>query len=280
MQRALGEATGHFFLFRHFDFERFGTLVLLVPVAKRLRRGVTAGAPAIVSGFHFESFGRVAAECGVRPTGRSNMLGSEQRGSQLQLALGSKKVLKIDSDMPYPSFYVCLFLIALIPPLPGCAGDGKPDLECQIERSRKQRIEGGDFDDKTERVSFDIKLTNKNWKEPVEGVRGIFYIFGESVHDRKAFKLVLKEDFDVHIEPRGTFETSTPVATMMYDTTGASFGEKYRGWVLVLENRDGDTFYENASSVFMKETGLLAKLGIGDFCDREGKPVPEPQRAR
>lgn len=200
----------------------------------------------------------------------------------MRLAQGSKNVLKIDSSMksssPLASVVVLTLLTALLPSWPVRAADGKPDLECQVERSRKMRIEGGDHDDKTERVSFDIKLTNKNWKEPVEGLKGIFYVFGESVHDRKAFKLVQKEDFDVQIEARGTFETSTPVATMKYDTTFASFGEKYRGWVLMLENEDGETVYEDASSVFMKETARLAKLDIGDYCDREGKKIPEPQR--
>lgn len=171
-----------------------------------------------------------------------------------------------------------LLVSALVPSQPLCAADGEPDLECLVERSRKMRIEGGDHDDKTERVSFDVKLTNKNWKEPVEALKGIFYVFGESVHDRKAFKLVQKEEFDVEIEPRGTFETTTPVATMKYDTTFASFGEKYRGWVLMLQDEDGDTVYENASSVFMKETARLAKLDVGDYCDREGKKVAEPQR--
>jgi hypothetical protein len=171
-----------------------------------------------------------------------------------------------------------LVLLACAQPWSLSAADEKPDLECQIERSRKMRVEGGDHDDKTEKVSFDIKLTNKNWKDPVEGLTGVFYVFGESVHDRKAFKLVQKESFDVEMEPRGTFETSTPVAEMKYDTTFASFGEKYRGWVLMLENGDGETVYENASSVFMKETARLAKLDVGDYCDKDGKKVAEPQR--
>lgn len=175
---------------------------------------------------------------------------------------------------------LCLtvLLIACGQPWAASAAEEKPDLECLIERSRKMRIEGGDHDDKTERVSFDIKLTNKDWKNPVEGLTGVFYVFGESVHDRKAFKLVQKESFDVDIEARGTFETTTPVAEMKYDTTFASFGEKYRGWVLVLENDDGETVYEDASSVFMKETARLAKLDVGDYCDREGRKMPEPQR--
>lgn len=178
-----------------------------------------------------------------------------------------------------PSRLFLLLLLAALPPSqPLCAADGEPDLECLVERSRKMRIEGGDRDDKTERVSFDLKLTNKKWKEAVEDLRGIFYVFGESVHDRKAFKLVQKEEFDVAIGPRGTFETTTPVATMKYDTTFASFGEKYRGWVLLLEDEEGKTVYENASSVFMKETSRLAELDVGDYCDREGRKIPEPQR--
>lgn len=181
---------------------------------------------------------------------------------------------------PFPRRRLSLLLVLLACAQPWglSAADEKPDLECQIERSRKMRVEGGDHDDKTEKVSFDIKLTNKNWKDPVEGLTGVFYVFGESVHDRKAFKLVQKESFDVEMEPRGTFETSTPVAEMKYDTTFASFGEKYRGWVLMLENGDGETVYENASSVFMKETARLAKLDVGDYCDKDGKKVAEPQR--
>lgn len=214
-----------------------------------------------------------------------NCLGKQSRQSESRLCLAQdgKNVLKIDSvTKHHPSFCFRLFLpvlvCALLPWQPLCAADAEPDLECLVERSRKMRIEGGDHDDKTERVSFDVKLTNKNWKEPVEDLKAVFYVFGESVHDRKAFKLVQKEEFDVEIEPRGTFETTTPVATMKYDTTFASFGEKYRGWVLVLEDEDGDTVYESASSVFMKETARLAKLDVGDYCDREGKKVSEPQR--
>jgi hypothetical protein len=46
----------------------------------------------------------------------------------------------------------------------------------------------------------------------------------------------------------------------------------------MLENGDGETVYENASSVFMKETARLAKLDVGDYCDKDGKKVAEPQR--
>ena len=170
-----------------------------------------------------------------------------------------------------------LLLIIGTPCLPASAPE-RPDLECKVERSRKMRVEGGDHDDKTERVSFDIKLTNRNWKKAVTELTGTFYVFGESVHDRKAYKLVQKETFGIDIDARGTFETSTPIAEMKYDTTFASFGEKYRGWVLVLQNGDGDTVYENASSVFMKDSEPLATLDVGDYCNRDGKKISEPKR--
>jgi hypothetical protein len=174
---------------------------------------------------------------------------------------------------------LALFLaLAFVAPWTAPAAEKEPELECQIKRSRKMRIEGGDYDDKTEKISFDITLTNKHWKEPVSGLNGVFYVFGESVHDRKAFKLVQKENFRVEIEPRGTFETTTPIAEMKYDTTGASFGEKYRGWVLCLENEEGLKVYEEASSAFIKDTTPLAKLDVGEFCDREGKLIAKPER--
>jgi hypothetical protein len=171
-------------------------------------------------------------------------------------------------------------LLALFwPPAAGAQSTlQKPQLDCLVERSRKVRIEGGDHDDKIERVSFDINLTNKNWKEPVEGLTGTFYVFGQSVHDRKAFKLVQKETFPVEIDARGKFTATTPVAEMKFDTTFASFGEKYRGWVLRLENGDGDTVFEQASSVFLSDTEQLPKLAVGEFCDKETKKIAEPQR--
>lgn len=182
-----------------------------------------------------------------------------------------------------PGHYRLLALASLLavlwPPAAGAQSTlNKPQLDCVVERSRKVRIEGGDYDDKTERISFDINLTNKNWKEPVEGLTGTFYIFGQSVHDRKAFKLVQKETFPVQIDARGKFTTTTPAAEMKFDTTGASFGEKYRGWVLRLENGDGDTVFEQASSVFISDTERLPKLAVGDFCDKEAKKIAEPQR--
>lgn len=164
------------------------------------------------------------------------------------------------------------------PALDVLAQTSKPQLECLVERSRSVRIEGGDFDDRTERVCLDVTITNKNWSQPAGDLRGTIYIFGESVHDRKACKLLQKETFPFDLEKRGSFKTTTPEVELKWDKTGASFGDKYRGWVLRVESASGELVIEEKSSPFIGDTSDLPLLKTGSYSDKNCRPVPEPKR--
>lgn len=160
----------------------------------------------------------------------------------------------------------------------GFAQSGSPQLECTVNSSRKTRIEGGDHDDKTQRVSFDIILRNKSLSTATGPLNAMFYTFGESVHDRRAFKLLQKEPFDFDLDPRGSHNHATPQIELKFDTTGLSFGEKYRGWILQVHNEEGEMVFEQKSAGFLNDTTNLASLKIGEFYNQNAEPIPEPKR--
>ncbi|MBE2179222.1 MAG: hypothetical protein IAE97_02005 [Chthoniobacterales bacterium] len=153
-----------------------------------------------------------------------------------------------------------------------------PQLECLVTKSKKTRIEGGDYDDKTQRVAFDINVINKSMSGTTGPLQAVFYSFGESVHDRKAFKLLQKDVFDFDLAPRGSVNHTTPEIELKFDTTNASFGEKYKGWVLLVTDGEGKTVFEQKSSVFIAEATNLPNLKIGDFCNKNAEPIPAPAR--
>lgn len=153
-----------------------------------------------------------------------------------------------------------------------------PQLECLLTKSKKTRIEGGDYDDKTQRVAFDINVINKSMSASTGPLHAVFYSFGESVHDRKAFKLLQKDVFDFDLAPRDSANHTTPTIELKFDTTNASFGEKYRGWVLLVTDEEGKTVFEQKSSVFIADATNLPNLKIGDFCNKNAEPVPAPKR--
>ena len=59
--------------------------------------------------------------------------------------------------------------------------------------------------------------------------------------------LLLKENFTFSLPARGTHEFSTEEAVTRYDTTGARFGAKYEGWVLVVRDKSDKIIMTKAS---------------------------------
>ena len=131
----------------------------------------------------------------------------------------------------------------------------------EVVRNRRSRTEGGDFDDKKERIEMKVKLANPDPKLSVEKWKGEIYVFCESILDRSAIKLVITQQFDVAISSRGNQEFVTEQAETMYDTTGARFGFRYEGWVLLVKDGAGKVLIAKATSPNLlkgveKATGL------------------------
>lgn len=118
----------------------------------------------------------------------------------------------------------------------------------EVVRNRRSRIEGGDFDDKKERIEMRVKLTNTDTKLAAEKFKGEIFVFAESILDRNALKVLNAENFDFSLPPRGTHEFTTAEVETMYDTTGARFGYRYDGWVVRLRDGAGNIALIKSSS--------------------------------
>lgn len=123
-------------------------------------------------------------------------------------------------------------------------------------RSKKTRVQGGDFDDKTDRISFKLKFTNTDTKASFQDLQGEFYIFAESITMKKAYQVLGVEKFDLSLAPRASQEVTTAEVFTKFDTTDARFGAKYESWALVVRDSTG--------AVVMKKASLARWLGVAE----------------
>jgi hypothetical protein len=121
-------------------------------------------------------------------------------------------------------------------------------LIVDVTRMKRSRTEGGDFDDKRDRIEMKVKISNSDNKLSADKLKGEIYIFGESILDRTAVKLLGAQQFEFSLPPRGTHELVTEEVETMYDTTGARFGHKYEGWVLKVQDSAGQLILAKGSS--------------------------------
>jgi hypothetical protein len=149
----------------------------------------------------------------------------------------------------------------------------KPSLTCTADRSRSVRIQGGDWDDKTEKIQFDLSIRNNSMSKPTGELTATFFVIGEDAGERKKYKLLQKEKIDFSLESRGTHTATTPEVKLKWDNTDAIFGEKYRGWVMLVKDDTGEVVSEAASSSFLDSTAYLDEMSVGDYLDDSGEPT-------
>lgn len=155
--------------------------------------------------------------------------------------------------------------------LSAAPGD-KPSLTCTADRSRSLRVKGGDWDDKTERIQFDLSVRNNSMSKPTGDLSATFFVVGEDAGERGKYKLLQKEEMSFSLEARGTHEATTEQLTLKWDNTDAIFGEKYRGWVLQVRDDTGEIVSEASSSSFLRSTAYLEDMDVGDYLDKSGEP--------
>jgi len=151
----------------------------------------------------------------------------------------------------------------------------KPNLTCTADRSRSVRIKGGDWDDKTEKIQFELAIRNNSLSKPTGELSAMFFVIGEDAGERNKFKLLQKEEMNFSLEARDTHEATTEEITLKWDDTDAIFGEKYRGWVLQVRDDANEIVSEASSSSFLRSTAYLADMDVGDYLDKSGEPKDE-----
>lgn len=173
-------------------------------------------------------------------------------------------------------WYILGFLIAGFN-LDAAAQKSAPQLECTVASNQRQRVAGGDFDDKMQKLAMDVTMTNKSLSKATGPLRADFYVFGESTTSRNVFKLLQKESFDFELDPRAKSSHQTAEIVLKFDNTGyARFGEKYKGWVVRVVDQDGENVFEQMSPMFITDTRNLSSLSVNDYCDKNLKKVSAP----
>jgi hypothetical protein len=142
-------------------------------------------------------------------------------------------------------------------------------LQADVVRMKRSRIEGGDFDDKLEKIELKLKLSNTDTKISADKLTAEIYIFGESILDRAATKLLHMQTFQFSLPPRSSHEETTEEVETAYDTTDARFGHKYEGWVLRIKDSTGATiFTKSTTQALLKGVEKNTKLAKNKSYDR------------
>ena len=132
---------------------------------------------------------------------------------------------------------------------------------------------GGDFDDKKGRISFKIKFRNGDPNRSFDGLKFELFVFGQSLVDKKAFKLLQRVPESFSLKPLQEFTSDSPEVVSAWDNPGAIFGEKYKGGYLVVKGPGGEVLVEKSVTAFLEGTAGLDGLSEGSSYDKKLKPL-------
>jgi hypothetical protein len=150
------------------------------------------------------------------------------------------------------------------------------DVRIEVARQKTTKIEGGDYDDRTEKLSFKISLQNSS-KTAFKDFRIEFFLFGQSLVDKKVYKLMQLYKETYSLEALKPLEIVTPEVKSMWDDAYAVFGEKYKGWILRFLAPDGTVLVEKSTSSFFSNTKKLPDLKEGEFYTKDFESAPKPR---
>ena len=91
---------------------------------------------------------------------------------------------------------------------------------------------------------------NKDLYNAFTGNKATVILLGESVKNKKVFKILLKETFDFNVDARSEFVWEGDPVTVKYDensSNGYSFGHKYTGYILIIKNKMDEIVFSRST---------------------------------
>lgn len=136
---------------------------------------------------------------------------------------------------------------------------------------RKQKSESGDISDKIQRMSFRVDLRNDERARDLSGGKATVIAFAEDLQDRDESIVILKEEFNVSLDPQKTTTVETKQVKIVYDDKGSfKYGQKYSGYLFVLKDASGDVVNVTGSTpAIVKYVEAALKLKVEDVCDKK-----------
>ena len=147
-------------------------------------------------------------------------------------------------------------------------------IAVDAQRSKKSRIEGGDADDRLDRITFNVKLTNNDTKVTFEECKSEFYVLAQSIINRNAYQVLGVTPSSFSLPPRGTHSFATDEVVTKWDKTDARFGSQYHAWVLVIRDKTGGILLKKTSvPAWLAIADKVGAMGTGQYFDRTLKPI-------
>jgi len=158
-----------------------------------------------------------------------------------------------------------------------------PKLILDATRSKSTKTEGGDFDDKTQIVQLDYRVTNGSLNAAVpDGLTLHYWAIGQSAADRKAYQAIdagtAPIKLDTTSQARQMHVEGERVKLMLDNTGVARFGVGYKGYLMVVVNAQNEVVAVKATLPSW-QTNLEKAFGIkkGDWFDINMKSIEEPK---
>jgi hypothetical protein len=121
-----------------------------------------------------------------------------------------------------------------------------------FKKKRKTLVEENNLaqDDFIQSFEPSVLIVNKDINKKFLDNTVTVIALGESVEKKTEYKLLMKESFKFNIEPKGEYRWTGNPFTVKYDDyagNGYIFGHKYTGYIIIIENNNGERVLERAT---------------------------------
>ena len=155
----------------------------------------------------------------------------------------------------------------------GFLGKRPPNLRVEIKRGKRTRKDGTDYDNRTERLSFEVKVTNLEMRE-VTDLEGRLVVVGRSTTNRRLYKVLTNETFNFDLESRGEFKHEARSVQYQFDDNfTAKHGYKYGGYLVVIRDKTGKAISTTGSGTLRADPSKAEEFSEGTIFDKSLKPM-------
>lgn len=154
-------------------------------------------------------------------------------------------------------------------------------IKVDVVRARRQRTEGGDYDDQLDRITLELKFQNQHMNQKFEDLTATVWVIGESQRVRGVYKVLTRQAFDFKLgigKEGGTHEEKTAEVVSAWDNTDVVHGYRYQGWVVALQDKEGKVIAWKATRPnWQNDVAEFFPLKNEATFDRKYKEVASPE---
>lgn len=152
-------------------------------------------------------------------------------------------------------------------------------INIDVVVGKPAKIQGGDWDDKQQRVKLRVKVSSVGVRTPLGQLSATVLVLGDSAIQTGITKVLSREQAKVDLSTQTSFEHAMKEVQTSFDKTGVKHGFSYGGWVVVLTDEKGALVTCKATSALLQSNpDKVLALGEGTCFDRKLTTRAEPSR--